>query len=213
MGIRHFPGKADANGKILNAAPRCFGFMLAPGIPSVKENAGNNVLMPGSFPVRVKPRGSGEIIGVRNSHAFYFGEEFPSFDILDCDAGDCWDVFTFDTREDGIMLASAKTLIPVRIQGATAVPTASPALATDGFAMRPGMKSFTAYWSGTARVNRLWVLPTAGGTWFDTGVDYDQTATTQRFDNFVIGVNGDRFAFVASGAAQSVALDANMEVG
>lgn len=211
--MRYTPGKADANGVILNAGPACQGFMLAPGVPSRREtgNAGQT-LVPGSFPVRVRPRRSGDILPVRNSHALYFAREFPEFDLLDCDPGDCWDVYTFDSREEGIMLSGAKAEIPVHITDAVALATANPTLATDGWPLRPNLKNFSVYYSGTPRVNRLWVRR-LDLVWFDTGIDYDQTATTVRLDRFEIGVKGDRWTLIGSAGAQNVVVEGSYEVG
>lgn len=205
--------KADANGRIVNAGGACHGLRLMPAVPS--RNAPGNTnqkAVPGSFPVRVVPRGSAEPIDVINSDAFYFAREFPAFDIVDCDAGDVWLVTTFDSRDEGQMASGAKAQIPVRIADSVALPAADPALVTDGYPLRPNLRNFTVYFSGVARVNNLWVRQ-LDGTWFDTGVQYDQTATTERMVNFTIGVPGDRWTLRPAGGAQQVVIEGAFETG
>jgi hypothetical protein len=214
VSTRHFPGKADANGVINLACPvGCFGFLVTPGAPS-KNAAGNTDVKarPGAYPVTVRFRGGGEPIPIRNGHAFYFGSEARPFDIVDAESGDCWDVFAFETREDGMMLASQKASVPVRVSDAVAVSNAvAPTLITDGFALRPGTLNVTSYFGGTPRVNTLYVR-LLDGTWFNTGETFDATAGLL-YDTRVIAVPGDRFAWVAAGAAETVIIETRQEVG
>lgn len=217
MGIRWYPGSASSAGVILNAGPSCRGFRVAPGVPS-KNDASNSALKsrPGSYPVRVRERGTNNIIPVRNGDAFYFAEEFApqGFDLVDLEQGDCWDVFVFDGKADGVIPNGRKRTVPVRIADTTAVPNGTPpSLATDGWPLRPGVVSITSYFTGTPRLNTLWVR-LLDGTWFSTGDTVDNTAAGAfLYDTRDLRVPGDRFYWQATGAGQTVIVEAEMEVG
>jgi hypothetical protein len=202
-------GKANSSGVVVNAGPSCWGFMLAPGVPS--RNEGQNSALkqiPGSFPVRVRFRGSKEELPVRNSQSFYFDKPCPEFDIIDCDSGDVWDVYVFDSRNDGIMRSGNRVKVPVRVSDAVALPAADPALATDGFPLRPNLTKFTVYFSGVARVNTMWVRQ-LDGTWFNMGDTYD--AAAQNYATFDIGVPGDRWILRPAGGTQTVVVEGAFE--
>lgn len=215
-----FQKATDASGVILNAGPRgCRGFRVAPGAPSKNDTAANSAvkLKPGSFPVRVRERGTGKIIPLRNSDSVYFGYEFGAqqgFDLLDVENGDCWDVHLFDGPEDGMTAAGQKARVPVRIADTTAVPNGTPpTLATDGFPIRPGTLSLTTYFTGTPRVCTLW-FRMLDGTWFATGETVDNTVVgATLYDSRQLAVPGDRFAWVATGAGQTCVIEASQEVG
>lgn len=207
-----------SDGAILSCASPGRAFMLVPAVPSHNSAAGTPpVAVPGSFPVRVRFKGGGKkgTMDVPNSqvHVYDPDDGFQDFDILDADVGDYWLVYVFESPHAGVFPAPTKTKIPVRVTAsAVALAQTSPTLVTDGWPLRPNLTNFTAYFSGTARVNRLWVR-LLDGTWFDTGVDYDQTATGERMQPFTVGVPGDRFTFVASGASQSVIIEGAFEAG
>jgi hypothetical protein len=219
--VEYFQARAptSSGGVILTAGPRgCRGFRVVPGVPS-KNDAGNTSvkLRPGSFPVRVRERGTQKIIPLHNSDSFYFGEEFgkqQGFDLLDVEDGDCWDVYLFDGPEDGVTAGGKRRTVPVRVADSAAVPNAvNPTLATEGYALRPGMVSITSYFGGTARACTLWVRQ-LDGTWFNTGEVVDNTIVgAVLYDTRTLNVPGDRMYWSAAGAAQTVVVEAEMEVG
>lgn len=206
------------SGRILDAGGPGRAFCLKPAVKPRQSDVATEqpTQVPGAFPVRVRFKGKGkrgEVL-VLDSDVHIYGEDdaFDGFDILDAgDDGDTWAVYVFEHPHAGLFRTGAKSVVPVVVQNtAVAVPTSNPNASTDGWPLRPGLKNFTAFFSNTARTNRLWVRQ-LNGTWFDTGQDF--AAATDPMPTFTVDVPGDRFAFVASGANQNVRIEGKFETG
>ncbi len=206
-----------ADGAALKAGSRGCGFQLLPAMLEAGAQGYSADARPGSYPVRLRFRGSrqptaAKELTVLGRHAHYFGEEFDGFDVLG-QAGECWQVLVFDSREEGVVPGPSSRAAH-RLLAATVVSTSDPA-GEVGFRVRPGLRSFTVYASGTLTVTAaLWVRG-LDGTWRDSGdvLSFDTAAGGFPVQMREVRQPADRVWFKASGGGLSLAVDGESEVG
>lgn len=197
--------RADADGKILNAAGRGIGFMLTPAV----SQGASATIRPGSFPVKVRFIGEGEPFEVSAAKS-YERREFQGFAIEGCESGDSWEVTVLEECGERVSPPATRTRVPVQVQASAAIPTIAPTLVTEGARVRPGTIGHTFYFTGVAQLIRIWVR-SRGGTWFDTGEDIDTAA--QLVEARQAFMPGDRIYLRAPLAGTNVEIDAVEEVG
>ncbi|MFZ5469470.1 MAG: hypothetical protein ACOZIN_08540 [Myxococcota bacterium] len=137
--------QADADGKILQAGGTGIGFCL---LPAVEPGAGATV-GPGSYPVRVRFKGEGEVLEISNGTPFVRHQPFRGFDVENCQQGDSWQIVTLESRCESIGAAAAKTRHARQVQAATAIPTAAAVNGdASGFRLYPGDRELQFYITG-----------------------------------------------------------------
>lgn len=203
--------------RVLDCGARGRAFAVYPAVKPLAADVASEAptSIPGAYPVTVRFRGNGrkgEFLVV-DGRLNVLDEEFEGFDLINCkDDGDTFAVQVFSSPHAGFFPAGSRSSVPVAVQNtAVALATTSPNAATDGWPLRPGMSKFTVFYSGTDRVNRLWVRQ-LNGTWFDTKQDWT-TATDGPMQPLQVDVPGDRFTLVASGASQSVRIEGSFLLG
>ena len=182
--------RCDANGSILAAGGRGYGFALVPAVPSriqgaSADGAGARV-QPGSFPVQVR-FASGTVVEVQSSSPRIYAAPFAGFDILggrgvDADVAndpdnasrivqvEAWQAIVFEKPNESIARGEPRrVLCPIGGfhhlgDGDDAYPTTD---TTDGTAieLRPSMRDLTFYWPQSAALAgaafEVWVRPPA----------------------------------------------------
>lgn len=200
--------KADANGRArVFAAGQ--GFRVTPSLPGASDPRYDVGNVPGQLPVSVQIDGVGELHHVANADVYFPELPFQLLDLTGCEPSSWYVVQTY-TLAEGMVPAGQPARRAYRVAAAgTAVPTVAPALATDGWPVRPGTQSLT--WYATAGVScRLYVRSLAGN-WVDTGVDLD--FSSEFVQTRLVDAPGDRVALKASAGGMTVELDASAEVG
>lgn len=201
-------GRAEANAAGV-------GFRVRPAVVPKASGDYNRAARPGSYPVRVKVGGQGEALNVVNADSYYFAEKdrFGFLQVVDGDPGDVWQFDVFESRDEGQTPAGRPSRAPFElVRLGTAVPTAVPALATDGFVLRPGQRRLTVYFAGVLTTVTLWVLQ-LDGTWFDLNETVDPTGANPRYDTRELGVPGDRFYLRAAAGGMTMKIEVDAEVG
>lgn len=196
---------ANAAG-VIERAGEGVGFCLMPG-----RKLSDLTVRPGAYPVRVKFN-NGKTVEVCGPHAFYCDpSEFRTsrdsqFRIEQCDPGASWNVITFDDASEGVRPGTPQRLI-TRLQSATAVQTTVPS-GSDGWEVRHGTQSWTAYATGTLQVARLWQRD-VDGNWYDTLEDLDFSLSP--IITRLVDCPG-RFALRAAAATMNLRIEVTEEV-
>lgn len=201
-------GRAEANAAGV-------GFRVRPAVTPKASADYARAARPGSYPVRVRIDGQGEALNVVNADSYYFAEggRFRFLQVVDGEAGDVWQFDVFESREEGQTPAGRPARAPFELAPlGTAVPTAVPAVAGDGFLLRPGQRKITVYFAGALTTATLWVRQ-LDGTWFDLNESIDPTGANPRFDTRELGVPGDRFYLRAAAGGMTMKIEVDAEVG
>ncbi|MFT3836733.1 MAG: hypothetical protein QM723_07035 [Myxococcaceae bacterium] len=211
-------GCDNAAGNIQRAGTEGIGLRLVPAVPGPNDAGDLNIgLLPASFPIRARiyfRRSGAQVVFIPNSDAIFFDEEFTNFDLLDLNQNDAVQVQVFRTRDEDVRPSGSKTRCVSRLVAAnTAVPNASPALATDGFRVRPGEQFLNFYFAGfgAGETVEIWVRSVAGN-WYATG-DVMTPAADGAVQVRQITVPGDRVALKASVGGRTYECDCAIEVG
>lgn len=206
--------QADTTGK-LRMRSSGLGFRVAPAVPDASSPSFSRVNRPGRLPLSVRMNNSGgEQLHITNSDARFFADAFTDLFIEGAESGDWYCVEIYESRQEGIIPAASKAVVPVELAPAgTAVPAVDPTAFTDGYPLRPGMKAITSYFAGTLQAATLWVR-TTGGVWKSLADVVDPSAAgALAYDSRSIAVPGDRFYWRGAAAAMTVTIEAQMEVG
>lgn len=200
--------KADASGACRSTAGG-FGFRILSALPSPADPGFNVNERPGRLPVTVRLDGSSEPMTCFGE-GHYFPARFKYLDITGAESGDVYLVQIFEDPRELVMpnARSGRQAFILQAVG-TSAPAADPALATDGFPLRPGQRRITTYFGGVLGSATLWVRR-LDGVWFNTADDVDPSAGP-RYDTREIAVPGDRAYWRAAGAGLTFALEVESE--
>lgn len=175
----------------------------------------DGTIYPGSYPVTVTPRrGGSDPIPVTGPHAYWFDTpQKGGFDISGAELGDGWLVFCFEGYNDGVSPGRPQR-VTVPVQAAlTAVPNADPALATDGYKVRPGTRGHNFYFGATAGgLINIWAR-SKGGLWVNGGTLSQIDPTQEGIAYRDVLIHADRVYLRSLNAGTTVAIDADMEIG
>lgn len=201
--------KADSAGA-LRATATGYGFRIVPAIPAPGDAAANVNARPGRMPVIVRRNGTEEPLTCF-AEGHYFEERFKFLDIQGAESGDSYLVQVFEApRELVLPSARAGRQGHVLVPAGTAVPTAVPALSTDGFPLRPYQRRLTTYFEGVLTTATLYVRK-LDGTWFNTNETADPTGANPRYETREIAVPGDRAQWVAAAINMTMTVEAESE--
>lgn len=197
--------QVESNGQKKRAGVGC-GFAVLPG----RARNMSRTIIPGSYPLTVRNRRTGEEFAVVGPHAYYASKP-GEFDVIDADAGCSYCFVEFDSPEEGIRIGG-RTRLEVQLTGtdavpAIAVPTAAPTLLTDGFPLYPSLRRLVTWFAGTLTTAKLWSL-TPGGVWRDLDDTFDPTGSgSPDYDVRDNVVPGRRFYW------QAAAINMTHEIG
>lgn len=207
--MRTVTAKADSTGAF-RATSGGYGFRLVAALPPISAPGYLVTNRPGRLPVMVKLNGEGEPL-FTFGEARFFAERFKFVEVTGAEDGDCYILETFEHPRELVQPLARAARQAYRLAAAVAVATAAPALATDGYPLRPGQRKITTYFGGTLSVATLWVRQ-LDGTWFDTQDQADPTSGP-RYDTREVAVPGDRFAWRAAAGSMTQTIEVESEVG
>lgn len=187
------------------------GFAVLPG----RARSASRLVVPGSYPLTVRNRTTGEEYEVCGPHAFYSSKR-GEFDLVNAEPATSYCLVTFDSPEEGIRIGG-RTRLDVQLTGteaapAVAVPTAAPALLTDGFVLSAGLRRLVTFFAGALSVANMWSL-TPGGVWRQLDDSFDPTGSgTPDYDVRDVIVPARRFYWQAAAASMTMEIAGEVEV-
>lgn len=187
------------------------GFSVLPG----RSRSASRLVVPGSYPLTVRNRTTGEEHEVSGPHAFYASKR-GEFDIINAEPLTSYCFVTFDSPEEGVRIGG-RTRLDVQLTGteaapAVAVPTAAPSLLTDGYALSAGLRRLVTFFAGTLTTANMWSL-TPGGVWRQLDDTFDPTGTgTPDYDVRDVIVPARRFYWQSTAGGMTHEIAGEVEV-